>query len=200
MLEVIGGAVVSVFLVSAFTPFADVASARLSASGRLEQASAIVVLGGGGVRKNGTLSDASLRRTLRGIELYRRGLAPVLVLSGPAHEAGVEARLRAELARQCGVAANAILTETEGRTTREEALRIVPLLRGRALGKILLVVDAEGITRATAVFRKAGVEVVAAAAGDVPDGSGTPEARLAVMRRVITELTALLYYRVAGYV
>src|SRR2546429_455759 len=85
---------------------------------------AIVVLGGW-VSPSGLLSLESLRRTNRGIDLYRRGLAPVLVLLGGATGGGpTEADVRAEQARLRGVPPDAILTEARARTTREEAFLV----------------------------------------------------------------------------
>jgi hypothetical protein len=60
-----------------------VLSRWLSKPPHLEFADAIVVLGAEGVRGNGTLSDASLRRALHGVDLYRRGLAKTIVFTGP---------------------------------------------------------------------------------------------------------------------
>src|SRR5262249_11450581 len=144
-LRMAGASALTLFFAAAFTPLTQVLSGWLSLARSPEPAEAIVVLGGGGVRSNGSLEDSSLRRTLYGLNLYRRGLAPLLVLSGSASRSGyVEAELRSELARTCGVSPAAILTQREGRTTRDEALHIAALLRPRGVRRILLVVDAEG--------------------------------------------------------
>src|SRR5207247_5870409 len=83
-------------------------------------AAAIVVLGAG--VDEGVLTDLSLRRALDGVELFRRGLAPLLVMLGPG--GGVEpseARVRVRLAEDLGVPMTALLADPRGRTTREEA-------------------------------------------------------------------------------
>src|SRR5258706_3124726 len=141
-LRVVGAAGLALFVAAAFTVLPQAVSRLLSVTGSREATGAIVVLAGGGVRDDGSLSDVSLRRTVYGLELYRRGLAPLLVFSGAASANGhVEATVRAELARACGVRPAAILAEPEGRTTREEAVRIAALLQARGIHKIVLVVD-----------------------------------------------------------
>src|SRR6516225_5243286 len=77
----IGVTVTLAMIVSAFTPLWNAAGRRLAVKPVLEPADAIVVLGGG--VRGGELGAESLRRTIYGIELYKRGLAPILVFSGP---------------------------------------------------------------------------------------------------------------------
>jgi uncharacterized SAM-binding protein YcdF (DUF218 family) len=120
---------------------------------------AIVVLGAS-VSPSGMLSLESSRRTNHGIVLYRRGLAPVLVLSDGAYAGGpTEADVRAEQARLHGVPADAILTETRAHTTREEALRVKTLLESRGARTILLVTNTGHLARARPLFERAGSEV-----------------------------------------
>jgi uncharacterized SAM-binding protein YcdF (DUF218 family) len=199
-LRAVGAVSLALFLAVAFTPVAAWASRWLAVRAALAPASAIVVLGGGGVRADGSLTDVSLRRTLHGIDLYQRGLAPLLVVSGPRLRAArAEGEARAALARRLGVPAAAIVTETAARTTREEAVRIAATLAPRGARRVLLVADAQGMRRALAVFRHAGLEPLPAPADDVPGAPGTPTARLLVAQRVLVEAVATAYYLAAGY-
>jgi uncharacterized SAM-binding protein YcdF (DUF218 family) len=199
-LRTVGGVALALLLGVAFTPLPNVLSRWMSVGAEPEPADAIVVLGAGGVRPDGTLTDTSLRRTLHGMQLYRRGLAPLLVLSGPARRGTrAEALARADLARQCGIPAGAILVSWDARTTRQEAVSIGALLLPRGARKILLVADTQGTGRALGVFRSAGFEVVPAPVGDVSDLGGSPETRFALMRRVLMEALAWPVYRLSGY-
>jgi uncharacterized SAM-binding protein YcdF (DUF218 family) len=199
-LRALGAIVILFFLATSFTPLPNLLSRRLILAPPLEPVDAIVVLGSGGVWTNGDLSDSSLRHTLRGIDLYRKGLAPFLVFSGSRLPSGLtEAGARAEFARECGISSTAILTAPSSHTTREEASTIAALLQPRGLRKILLVVDAEGTRRATAVFEKAGFTALPVPAVDVARSGGSPEDRFELVRRVLMEAVALVYYRVAGY-
>jgi uncharacterized SAM-binding protein YcdF (DUF218 family) len=194
-----GAAVVAGFLVTVYTPLPGILGPAVSGTAPLERAGAIVVLGGGGVRPDGHLSDISLRRALHGIGLYRRDLAPLLVFSGGAADGPTEAEARAALARTCGIAPGAILTDSRSRTTREEGVNIAARLLPQGVRKIVLVADAEGMSRAAGVFEKVGFEVVPSPVAEV-SGDGGPEERLALVRRLAMELVGRLYYRIAGYI
>jgi len=197
--RLLGLAALAVFLTSAFTPLPNLLSRWLTIPRRLEPAEAIVVLGTR-LSPDWELSAASLYRARYGIALYRRGLAPLLVLTGPARGEGpAEATVRAKFARELGIPAEVILTEAGGRTTREEAVRVGALLRPRGVRKILLVTNSLAMARARGVFERASFEVLAAPPDDLSKTSGEPELRLGLMRQILEELIARLYYRVAGY-
>jgi uncharacterized SAM-binding protein YcdF (DUF218 family) len=197
ILRATGAAVLALFLAAAFTPLANALHARLLVAPRLERAEAIVVLGAG-VSSLGTLSDSSLRRALLGIELQRRGLAPRLVMLGPTTGDVDEAAIRGALARSLGVRDDAIALVTGGRTTREEAARTREAL-GPAARRILLVTGGLHMTRAKALYERAGFEVLPAPVDDASGGGVSPQSRLALLVRVGTELTARAYHRAAGY-
>ena len=187
------------FFLCAFTPLTDLLSRKFEVSSRIEPAGAIVVLGAS-VDQTGELGRNSLRRTVRGIILHRAGVAPLLVLLGPARDGGPsEAEVRADLARRFGVRSEAILTEATARTTREEATRVRALLQPRGVRRILLVTNSQHMLRAKALFERAGFEVLAATADDISDTVDSPDGRLELTRIVLQELLALGYYRVAGY-
>lgn len=199
-LEHIGLVTLLAIVSLSFTPLADVCSRLMSRPARLERADAIVVLGAGGVRPDGTLSASSLRRALRGIDLYRRGLAKTILFTGPRNITGyAEAEVRAEFAKQLGIPAAAIVVDTRARTTREEAQQAASVLRGRGIARILLVGDVEGMRRSSGLFERVGFDVLPAPSTDISTFEGTPGARLLLTRQVLMELFALAYYRAAGY-
>jgi uncharacterized SAM-binding protein YcdF (DUF218 family) len=200
ILRCVGAVALSSFVAVAYTPAANLLNRVVTAPERLEPAAAIVVLAGGGVRGDGTLSDISMRRALHGIALYRRGLAPLLAFSGPASDGGpAEGDVRSALAREVGVPGSAIISETTARTTREEASRMSALLLPRGVRRVLLVVDAQGAYRAARLFERNGFDPLPAPAEDVSSLEGSPEGRLDLARRMAIELVAFSYYRVAGY-
>ena len=197
--RVIGLAGVFLFLFTAFSPFAHRLNQWMAVPAQLVPSDAIVVLGGA-VSPTGMLSLESSRRTNRGIELYRRGLAPVLVLLGGAKGGGpTEADVRAEQARLHGIPADAILTETRAHTTREEAVRVKALLHSRGARTVLLVTNAGHFPRARPLFEREGFEVRAVPSETLIEADA-PESRLALMRTLVKEFLGWLYYRVAGYI
>ena len=197
--RLLGCAGVLFFLATAFTPLPNLLSRRLGTPPRLEPAEAIVILGAG-VEPDGVLSDSSIRWALHGMVLYRKGFAPLLLFSGPGYgEGAAEAEVRAEMARALGILPEAILTESEAQTTREEAVKSGALLRGRGIRRILVVTGPHHMARAQRLFEQAGFEVLAAPTDEISSGVSNPEGRLRLMRRILRELLARLYYRVAGY-
>lgn len=198
-LRTIGFAGVLFFLASAFTPFPNFLARWMRTPPEVRPADAVVVLGAG-ISPDGTLSRPSLRRMLHGILLQRKGFAPVLVFLGPAVSGGPpEAEVRAALARELGVPPEEILTDTQARTTREEAARVKALLAPRGARRILLVTDSQHTVRARRLFERAGFEVLPSPVDDLSAAADSPEDRLELMERVLQELIARFYYRIAGY-
>lgn len=194
-LRLLGGVLVGLFAALAFTPLPNLMHrAMVGPPPPLEPARAIVVLGAG--REGHELSDASLRRALHGVILFRQGLAPLLVLLGGAGE--VDVRMR--LAREMGVPAVAVLSESRGRTTREEASVSWEVLAPRGAQKILLVTGGQHMPRAAALFRQVGFDVVPAPAEELPVVADRPQGRLELARGLLRELVARAYNRAAGYV
>jgi uncharacterized SAM-binding protein YcdF (DUF218 family) len=161
----------------------------------LPRADAVVVLGSG-VMPEGELNDNSLRRTVHGIRLLRRGLAPRLVLLGPPYQGVVEAEVRARYAADLGVPAEALVVEPGGLSTRDEAALVARRLgAGRS---ILLVTGLNHMPRARPVFEHAGLAVAAAPVLEDSARTARPQARLALARALAQELLARAYYRLRG--
>lgn len=115
---------------------------------------AIVVLGAGGTH--------SLIRCGRAAQLYRPDIHKLVLVSGgrldPADP--IEAEKMRDWLVLLGVPASAIVLEPESQSTFENAVRSAAILRERGIGKVVLVTDASHMMRATACFRKQGIEVV----------------------------------------
>ena len=197
VLRGIGGATVALFAALAFTPLANHLHGALVPPAAPPMPAAAIVVLGSGVDK-GVLSDESLRRALGGVVLFRKGLAPLLVMLG-SRGTPSEADVRVQLARDLGVPATALLADARGRTTRDEARVTWENLAPQGVRRILLVTGSEHMQRAAALFRRAGFEVVEAPVEELPSSVGQPQARLELARVLLRELLARAYYRVAGY-
>ena len=138
---------------------------------QLPHADAVVVLGGG-LRpalppRQGVEVAEGGDRLLRGMQLVRRGLAPLLVTSGgrvsftsndPAPAEAIWAR---DLALELGLPADRILINPGSRTTAEEARDIGALGRRRGWTRVLLVTSAFHMPRSMATFQqRSGLTVV----------------------------------------
>jgi uncharacterized SAM-binding protein YcdF (DUF218 family) len=199
-LQVIGAVGIGLVLAVGFTPLPNVVSYWMAPSRALGPAEAIVVLGRGGVSDRGELNGASLFGLMEGVELYRRGLAPLLLVSGsPAGARGSEAERRADVSRECGIPDQALLVMSSARTTHDEALGARAILGPRGVRRVILVTDGQAMGRAMALFERAGFDVIPSYGAPVLEWGGSPEARLGVMKRVVIEAAARFYYRLAGY-
>jgi uncharacterized SAM-binding protein YcdF (DUF218 family) len=196
LVRALGITALAVFALAAFTPLAGRLYGWFVVPSRIEPADAIVVMAAGGVRRDGRLSDDSRRRAAFAIDLYREGLAPLLVLSGltaPGSESGA----RATLAGECGVPPSATLAVPAGFTTHEEVATLAPLLRARGVRRVLLVTDGSHMRRTLGLFAHARFEVLPAPVR--ADGASKPSGRLQLFHETLRESLALLYYAAAGY-
>jgi len=192
-----GAAALAAYFVCAFTPLTGAVYRALAMEAELRPADAIVVLGAG-VTPEGELSGNSLRRTVYGIRLYRRGLAPRIMLLGPEKEGTVEAEVRARLAADLGVPAAAVIVEPGGHTTRDEARLVAERLSAFRPVTVLLVTNLHHIPRARLQFEKEGMVVAPA---PVPEDSARierPQHRIALAISLVQELAARAYNRIVA--
>ena len=202
VIQAIGVVVVAVFCVIVFTPICNEASRYFTVGSSIQQSGAIVVLAAG-IWRGGMLDDESLRRAVRGIELYKSQLAPVLVFSGKqrgGEPTMTEAEIRTTLALTMGVPRDAIIKEEKANTTREESIRISAQLASRGVQDILLVTESPHMRRAKYLFERAGIEVRPAPSDNPTVAAVSPGERLQLALRLIQESLALVYYRIAGYI
>ena len=105
------------------------------------KADAIVVLGA--AQYVGRPSPVLRARLDHAIDLYRRGYAPVLVVTGGVGEGDTtsEAAVGRRYARKHGVPDSAILAEEHGRTTTESLYAVSAMLHERGHTRVILVSD-----------------------------------------------------------
>jgi uncharacterized SAM-binding protein YcdF (DUF218 family) len=184
--------------VTALTPLPNVVARRLVTPDPPMPADAIVALAAT-IYGDGTLSDDSMRRFVRATELYKEGVAPLLVLSGVQRGPELdEGEVRAALARRLGVPTSAIVTVT-GDHTRDEALAVVAALRPRGARRVLVVTDWAQAGRVRATFKSVGLDVRVAVTRRPADAAATPHARLWLAWECAREFLARAYYRLVGF-
>lgn len=191
-------------------------------SGELPQVAAIVVLGGS------TKSPVPPRpwvdlseegdRILHGAQLFRQGKAPVVILSGGRiywrGSGSSESMDMAAVIETMGVPSRAILQDPASLNTRENAVNVQQILQQQQIqGPILLVTSAMHMPRSMAVFRKLGMDAIAAPTDFqvtfVREDQGVagfvlqllPDAdALAQTTKVLKEYLGLLIYRLRGWI
>ena len=137
----------------------------------LPQADAIVVLGGGILPPYPPRPWIEMNeggdRVLYGAKLYHEGNVPWVILSGGRVEwkggHTPESADMAELMEAMGVPATAILQDSTSLNTYENAVNIKQILQDKQLrGPILLVTSAAHMPRSLAIFKKQGMDAIAA--------------------------------------
>jgi uncharacterized SAM-binding protein YcdF (DUF218 family) len=123
------------------------------------QADAVVVLGCS--VRGAEPSPALIRRVECGVLCFARGDAPVLLLCGGGPGDRPEARVMRDIAIARGVPAPAILLESRSRNTFENAIETARLMRANGLASLVLVSDRYHLPRASLLFRRAGLAVLA---------------------------------------
>lgn len=180
---------------------------------QVQHADAIVVLGGYTAqnRSNWFLQDTARKtsaRVERAADLYKAERAPYIVLSGAALDGGVsEAQMMAQTLKALDVPASAALMENNSQTTQQNGEYTARLLENRNFKEVLLVTSALHMPRAMAIFRKQGVNVIAAGAApqitapDTPGFSRWKPSMLALQssRSIIKEYVGILVYWSRGW-
>jgi uncharacterized SAM-binding protein YcdF (DUF218 family) len=125
-----------------------------------EKSDVIIVLGAA-VRKRQP-SPAFAGRIRHGIELQKRGLAPMIIFTGGLGHDGLipEAQVAREVALREGIAESAVLTETVSTKTWENFTEAARLMRENGLKRAIIVSDPYHLHRARLMAGHAGIEAV----------------------------------------
>ncbi len=147
-------------------------------------ADAAIILGAR-VYASGQPSPLLRDRLRTGIELYRTGLVPRLVMSGGDGSDGFnEARVMAQVAEDAGVPASAILVDPAGNTTELTVRNALALLADAGVplgGPVIVVSQAYHLPRVQLAFSDAGVDVLTVPA---PEAQPIMELPLFIAREV----------------
>ncbi|HBI15585.1 MAG TPA: YdcF family protein [Desulfobulbaceae bacterium] len=151
-------------------------------------------------------------RLLRASRLYKLGrVERIVVAGGNLPWLGVtvpEAEVMKSLLVEWGVPAGAVLVEGTSRNTRENAVNVHKLFAENKVGSALLVTSALHMPRAMAVFRKAGVPVIASPTDYLVVDRGQrvamdylPDAgALANTTALLREVVGMVYYQIKGWI
>lgn len=169
---------------------------------------AVIVLGAD-VTTDSLLHGQALDRVLGGIELVKRGVAPILVLPGNT----VEERGRSvpatpdqlRLVALAGIGGSTLLVTDSVRSTRDEAVRARQLLHARGIRHVQVVTSPMHTWRACRAFERVGLIVTCtpSVSRDVPMTPGAlyrSADRLAAFRLWLYEQVASGYYHMRGWI
>lgn len=140
----------------------------VGARDRAAPADAIVVLGA--AQYSGRPSPVLQARLDHALALYRRGLAPRVILTGgtaPGDRTS-EAAVGRSYLRRAGVPATAMLMEAEGRTTRASLTAVAAVAGPLEIRRVILVSDPFHLLRARTIARRLGLEALTSPAQRLP--------------------------------
>ena len=140
--------------------------------GHMDQArpADVIIVLGAGLEPDNRPGPALYRRTAQGAALWQRGLADKIICSGGFgwQRSRSEADGCAELLIAQGVPAEAILQETQSRSTEENASYTLPIMRAQGWHTAVLVSDAYHLLRSKMIFDQVGIETYPSPAVDPP--------------------------------
>lgn len=187
------GAVVAAVVVVGWSTY------RIVAQGSADEerpADAIVVLGA--AQYDGRPSPVLEARVAHAVDLYKAGLAPILIVTGgkAAGDRTTEAATARTWAEDHGVPATAILAEDRGRTTLESLEAVAVILRDHHLTSAVFVSDRTHMLRVLRIATDQGIVAWGSPTTTSP-ADAEPASRAAA---VVHELGALaLYFVGAGH-
>ncbi len=190
----------------------------------IPQAEAIVILGGGVKshsfpRPGPDLSDEG-DRVLYGAELYRKNKAPKIIVSGGRinWKGGgdqAESEDMAYILKSIGIPDYVIYQDKTSLNTYENAVNVKKILQEHNINKILLVTSAMHTPRSLLIFKKQGINAIAAPTDfivtkqDIQEPSSSLEAiilnilpdagRLEKTTKAIKEYVGLVVYKLKGW-
>jgi uncharacterized SAM-binding protein YcdF (DUF218 family) len=135
-------------------------AAPLARGDAFRRADAIVVLGAR-LTPEGELSSLLEERVRAGVDLWRRGAAPILCVTGGGPPGRVEADAMAAHALALGVERTALRVERQSLTTEENARYTAALLGAEQCRTVWLVSQPFHLLRARWLFRRHGFEPLA---------------------------------------
>ena len=186
-----------------YSPATDYLVRPLWVPADVRSAPAIVVLTSYAFADIGLLDEPAMRRIHGAAQLYRKGYAPLVIISGgdpSVQHARQPADLMAQFAEELGVPPSAILLEKQSEDTHASAVHVAALCRQRGIERVLLVSDAMHMRRAVSVFHAQRLPVSPVPVDPWALIWETPQMRLGKFWGAMHEYGGLLYYWWKGWI
>ena len=182
-------AFVVLLLLLAFTAFQVVRTASLE---EIHPADAIVVFGA--AEYSGHPSPVLRARLDHALEVFHRGVAPVVITTGgaAADPTFTEGGVGRDYLMRHGIPERSLIAETQGRDTSESAVRVGVIMRANGLHSCVAVSDAYHVFRIRKLLEHEGIAPVYVAPRPDSRPRSTWQREVAVLR----EATSYLLWRV----
>jgi uncharacterized SAM-binding protein YcdF (DUF218 family) len=132
-----------------------------SFAGRDEAAPADAICVFGAAEYDGRPSPVFRARLDHALELYRRGMAPLIItLGGPGGDQYTEGLVGARYLESRGVSEQDIIAETQSTNTEESARRVAVIARANGFRRLVIVSDGTHLFRIHAICAAEGMNVL----------------------------------------
>jgi uncharacterized SAM-binding protein YcdF (DUF218 family) len=145
----------------------------------------------GAAEYDGRPSPVYRARLDHALELYHRGIAPLIVtLGGNGGDQYSEGEVGREYLEGKGVPEGAIIAETESRTTEDSARRIAVIARANGLRRLVIVSDGTHLFRIHAICAAEGLNILTSPRPRVAVEGGSQE-----FERIAHEILSYSFWR-----
>ena len=184
-----------IFLVAAIVSFLIVTASRVAQAGsqqELHPADAIVVFGA--AEYSGRPSPVLRARLDHALDLFHRGLAPVVITTGGAalDPTFSEGGVGRDYLMHHGVPERSLIAETQGRDTSESAERVAVIMNANGLHSCIAVSDAYHVFRIRKLLEHEGVHPVYIA----PRPDSRPHSAVQRATASLREATSYLLWKI----
>jgi uncharacterized SAM-binding protein YcdF (DUF218 family) len=184
-------------LVAVYTPATEWLAQPLYVRASPPSTADVIVILEAWAFENGELNESGVRRALRGAELYRDGVARVVLLSGskPTPSRADSALIpMSRVLTLGGVPPESLQIEDSSANTHESAVHVAALARQHGWHRIVLVTDASHMRRAALTFQREGLTVLYAPTLVWEIGGAQPSLRFKRVGTLLHEYGGLAYY------
>lgn len=162
-----------------------------SYANRDEAAPADAICVFGAAEYDGRPSPVFRARLDHALELYNRGMAPLIItLGGPGGDQFTEGSVGRRYLESKGVPEEDIIAETESRNTEESARRIAVIARANGLRRLVIVSDGSHLFRIHAICTAEGLDVLTS-----PRAKPAIEDRSLEFQRMMHEIVSYTLWR-----
>ena len=198
---IIGGIVLSIYLLLFYTSFAWFLARPLKISQMPEKADCIAVFGGG-VGETGSPGKSTIERARYSVDLFKKGYSEIIIFSSGYSYKYNDASNMKLIALSLGVPEKNIILEQKAGSTYENVEYTKQILRKKGFDKILLVSSPYNMRRASLVFNhiENDIEVVYTPVPNPQFYNREGRVELEQIRAILHEYLGIIYYWWKGYI
>jgi uncharacterized SAM-binding protein YcdF (DUF218 family) len=163
---------VFLYIIALWLGFALMLASAIHFYGQMDHArpSDVIIFLGGGMERDNQPGPPMIRRADHAANLWHQGIAPYIICTGgtPGWATRSEADGCAELLQARGVPSEAIVLESQARSTEENAEYSKQIMESRGWRMAVLVSDGYHMLRAHWIFQAAGIDAVTSPTPEIP--------------------------------